>query len=235
MECIPGTGIWLLKSRGYTKWKTQSPTFLWLYGIPGCGKTVLSSTIIEDVRHQSHHPDVAVVYFYFDFRDSQKQISEQMVKSLVTQLFRICTETSPAMMSFFALLEKAQHPSIGTLLATLQQVIHELPETYIVVDALDECNDRHELMDVIQKMARWQQEKLHILVTSRKEPDIESLLETLTDENSAVDLRARLVDQDIEAYVNHRLSVDKALQKWGKDTKLRQEITMVLMQKARGM
>jgi hypothetical protein len=235
-ECLPGTGIWLLKSRQYTKWKTHGASFLWLYGIPGCGKTILSSTVIEDVLQQSHYyPNRAVIYFYFDFRDSQKQISEQMVKSLVTQLSRICTETSPAMESLFSYHEKAQHPSVDTLLATMRQVIQELPETYIVVDALDECSDRPELLDVIEKMAGWRQEKLHILVTSRKESNIECSLGTLTDGKSAVDLRARLVDQDIEAYVDHRLSIDKDLKKWGKDVKLRQEINTVLMKKARGM
>jgi hypothetical protein len=234
-ECLPGTGVWLLKSRSYTKWKSRGATLLWLYGIPGCGKTVLSSTVIEDMRHHSHRPDAAVVYFYFDFRDSQKQISEQMVKSLVNQLSRFCTETSPAMMSLFSLLDKAHYVSMDTLLAILQQVVQELPETYMVVDALDECNDRHELLEVVQKMAGWQQENLHILVTSRRELDIEYSLEKLTDENSAVDLRARLVDQDIEAYVDYRLSTDKDLQKWGRDAKLREEIIMVLMKKARGM
>jgi hypothetical protein len=53
--------------------------FLWLYGIPGCGKTILSSTIIEDVLYHYHDPTMAVIYFYFDFNDVEKQQYEKNV------------------------------------------------------------------------------------------------------------------------------------------------------------
>ena len=45
-----GTGLWFLQSPMYIQWKTQQNSALWLYGIPGCGKTILSSTIIEDLE-----------------------------------------------------------------------------------------------------------------------------------------------------------------------------------------
>lgn len=45
-----GTGQWLLNSEIYTKWKTEQNSFLWLYGMPGCGKTTLSSSVILDVK-----------------------------------------------------------------------------------------------------------------------------------------------------------------------------------------
>ena len=45
-----GTGLWFLQSHVYTQWKIQRNSTLWLYGIPGCGKTILSSTIIEDLE-----------------------------------------------------------------------------------------------------------------------------------------------------------------------------------------
>jgi hypothetical protein len=67
--------------------------FLWLYGIPGCGKTILSSTIIEDVLYHYHDPTMAVIYFYFDFNDVEKQQYEKMLRSLITQLSLQCTST----------------------------------------------------------------------------------------------------------------------------------------------
>ena len=32
------TGLWFLESPDYSKWKIDPASFLWLYGIPGCGK-----------------------------------------------------------------------------------------------------------------------------------------------------------------------------------------------------
>ena len=43
------TGRWFVESANYINWKTQQSSFLWLYGIPGCGKTILCSTVVEDI------------------------------------------------------------------------------------------------------------------------------------------------------------------------------------------
>ncbi|PSN59256.1 hypothetical protein BS50DRAFT_641131 [Corynespora cassiicola Philippines] len=78
-----GTGSWFLHSDAFNMWKSQRNSFLWLYGIPGCGKTILSSTIIEHLRSLSTQP---LLYFYFDFTDSEKQTlrEQKNVHFLVT-------------------------------------------------------------------------------------------------------------------------------------------------------
>jgi hypothetical protein len=78
------TGLWLLDSDAYTQWKRAATTPLWLYGIPGCGKTILSSTVLHDVlQHCQDDPGKATAYFFFDFNDKQKQDPEMMVRSLL--------------------------------------------------------------------------------------------------------------------------------------------------------
>jgi hypothetical protein len=45
-------------------------SFLWLYGIAGCGKTILTSTAIEDaIGYCQSNTGSAIAYFYFDFND----------------------------------------------------------------------------------------------------------------------------------------------------------------------
>ena len=117
----------------------------------------------------------------------------------------------------------------------LQQITLESSQSYIILDALDECANRAELMDILETIAGWQLKKLHILLTSRRERDIEISLETLVDARNAIDLRAEMVDKDIRAYIDHRLSVDKNLKRWQKDRGIRQEIEAALMEKACGM
>jgi hypothetical protein len=36
----PQTGNWFIQGK-YSQWKETPSLFLWLYGIPGCGKTIL--------------------------------------------------------------------------------------------------------------------------------------------------------------------------------------------------
>jgi predicted ATPase len=44
------TGRWLLESAKFAEWEESAASRLWLYGIAGCGKTILSSTVIEHLR-----------------------------------------------------------------------------------------------------------------------------------------------------------------------------------------
>jgi SpoVK/Ycf46/Vps4 family AAA+-type ATPase len=37
----PDTGLWFINGEAFTSWKAGQQKFMWLYGIPGCGKTVL--------------------------------------------------------------------------------------------------------------------------------------------------------------------------------------------------
>ncbi|KAF2094687.1 HET-domain-containing protein, partial [Rhizodiscina lignyota] len=230
------TGLWFLEREQYTTWRASPSSFIWLYGIPGCGKTVLSSTVIEDVlQHCENDPGKAAAYFYFDFNDLQKQSSELMTKSLVTQLSQQCIRIPPLLDSLFSSSNNGQRqPSIEALLDALRQMSEELPATYIILDALDECADREELMSTIETIASWQLESLHVIVTSRKEPDIENSLESFVDTCNIIPLQRTVVDEDIRKYVRHRISVDKKLKKW-RSGEMQKEIEVALMEGAHGM
>jgi hypothetical protein len=90
-------------------------------------------------------------------------------------------------------------------------------------------------MSVLEEIAGWQLQNLHLLVTSRRERDIESSLEGFVDLQNRICLQSELVDIDIQRYVQQRLSDDNSLRKWDKDATIRQEIEAALMKGARGM
>lgn len=90
------TGSWFTQSDTFTRWKTTPGSFLWLHGIPGCGKSVLSSSIIETGSgHCSGDPLLAMIYFYFDFNNIAKQRPENMIRSFIVQLSS-CSQSTPA-------------------------------------------------------------------------------------------------------------------------------------------
>jgi hypothetical protein len=88
---------------------------------------------------------------------------------------------------------------------------------------------------MLETVAGWQLDNMHLLVTSRKERDIESSLESYVKEEDTVCLQRDVVDKDIQRYVTQRLSDDKALAKWNKDAVVKQEIEASLTNGARGM
>jgi hypothetical protein len=231
------TGLWFLQSDQYTKWKTDTASSLWLYGIPGCGKTILSSTILQNVlQYCDSDPGKVVAYFFFDFNDTQKQNPELMVRSLICQLSQQCVRIPTSLDTFFSSCEHGQRqPSLHALLEILQRMMQEFPHIYIVLDALDECSGRAELMDILKTVSTWQLQNLHTLLTSRRERDIEISLEPFIRRQDAVCLQSQVVDRDIHKYVQQRLSDDRRLSKWGRDPALRQDIEATLMKGAQGM
>ena len=193
----------------------------------------MSSTIIENVlRHCTNDPGEAVGYFYFNFRESQKQMSEPMVKSLVTQFSQQCIKFPRKLDSIIA---PSGSPSSEALLDILRQIIEDLPTTYIILDALDECTDRTELMRTIETIAGWQVKSLHFLATSRRERDIESSLDCIIKEPNIVPLQRKDVDKDIYKYVCHSLANHKELKKWQKNPEMCALVQDKLMKGAHGM
>jgi hypothetical protein len=231
------TGLWLLESESFKRWKTDPESWLWLYGIPGCGKTILSSTILHDlIRHCRNDPESVVLYFYFDFNDVQKQNPELMLRSLITQLSQPSIYSLEHLSALFSLCGDGQRqPSLLELLTTVEQMIREFAQVYIVLDALDECTQRSDLLSVLGSIVSWKFQNLHVLMTSRREQDIASSLDTYIDAQDTICLQSDVVDKDIQRYVRQRLSDDKSLARWEKDAAIRQEIETGIIQGACGM
>jgi hypothetical protein len=231
------TGLWLLQSEKLKEWREGAASQLWLHGIPGCGKTILSSTIIEHLQqHCNDDSHEVTVYFYFDFNDAQKQDSELMLRSLLFQLLQRAVIIPEGVDRLFSSCGSGkQRPSLHALLEVAPQVMRQFTHVYIVLDALDECAQRFELMEMLETVAGWQLDIVHLLMTSRKERDIEMSLKTYVKEDDTVCLQRDVVDEDILRYVQQRLQDDKSLAKWNKDAGIKQEIETALMCGARGM
>jgi hypothetical protein len=174
--------------------------------------------------------------FYFDFNDTQKQDPELMLRSLLCQLLQRSVVIPKGVDALFSSCENGQRKlSSHALLQVIKEAAQEFTYVYVVLDALDECAQRLELMDMLEAVAGWQLNNLHLLMTSRKERDIERSLEEYIREEDTVCLQRDVVDKDIQRYIQQRLRVDKGLAKWNRDAVVRQEIKDALMGGARGM
>ncbi|KAI0197576.1 hypothetical protein F4808DRAFT_463616 [Astrocystis sublimbata] len=231
----PGTGQWLLEHDSYLAWKSGTNSFLWLHGIPGCGKTVLSSIVIEDIEHQIPR---SVLYFYFTFTDRGKQTLESAIKSLACQLYDLRPNTRHHFQLLLSNIDPRQ-PSHEELCDTLATMIQTAGEIWIVLDALDECTTRYEyptggLLMWLQDI-RKRELGIHLLVTSRLEADIESAIEAIARVENIVSLQSGQVGSDIDLYVKTRVRDGAGLKRWKSNPDVQSEIEFTLVQKADGM
>ena len=135
----------------------------------------MSSAIIQNTFEiYKSRTNSVVLYFYFDFNDFQKQQNGQMVRSLVSQLL-LYHHTIPSKLSklYSSCMSSKRQPSLENLLATLHRMITAFGQAYVVLDALDECEDVLEALTTIEIIRLWRDIKYSILVMSRREKDIE--------------------------------------------------------------
>src|ERR1700755_742785 len=102
----------------------------------------VSSTLIQDIGAMCKAGNASMAYFYFDFRDANKQGLRDLVCSLLTQL---STHSAPRcdILSYLysAHGEGNTQPSDSALAECLKGML-TLPDqrpTYLILDALDEC------------------------------------------------------------------------------------------------
>jgi hypothetical protein len=131
-----------------------------------------------------------MAYFYFDFRDINKQNRRDLLPSLVTQL----SDQSHCHCDilnglYLGLGSGAQKPSEDELIQCLKDML-TLPDqqpVYLIIDALDECPDtsgmpssREQVLDLVKELVELSSPNLRLCVTSRPETDIRRALEPLT-------------------------------------------------------
>lgn len=179
----------------------------------------------------------AVLYFFFDFNDTEKRRYDNMTRSLISQLLmhKRTKDFSRLESLYSSCLNGERQPAQNALLAALRGMLSATEETFIVIDALDECMDRSELLANIEEILGWTEINMHILTTSRKERVIEESMGSLTAERSRINLQSALINPDICVYIRDRLQSDRKLKRWQKEPNLQLEIESILMSKADGM
>ncbi|GAW16521.1 hypothetical protein ANO14919_059510 [Xylariales sp. No.14919] len=226
----PGTGEWFLKCQSYQDWVTGLSPRLWVHGKAGCCKTVLCSTIIEDVKRQLlNNPGAVLAYFYFSFSDAQKQSYANLLLALVTELSRGCAIHPKLLAAYNNTPERK--PDTSVLEEVLIDLLRGSRTPYLIIDALDECpesgNQREQVMQGLEKIAK-EGTDTRLLVTSRKDPDIEEFMQTLSVVQMAVDEES--VNADIDIFVRNTLATDKKL-----SIKIKEEIEQMFHEKSDGM
>jgi hypothetical protein len=184
------------------------------------------------IIHCQSDQTLMIMYFYFDFSDTEKQRYENLMRSLVVQLSKQSTNSSEALnMIYSCCQEGRQQPTTNDLLFALQYMLGDFHQTFIILDALDECTEREELLGLIEKIVDWKLEKLYILATSRREKDIEETLEPLI--TGQICIQSTLINADIHIYICEKLQSDPKLMKWS--VNVQKEIEETLINRAYGM
>lgn len=172
---VPGTCEWILSHPKYLMWlNAQETKLLWITADPGCGKTVLAKSLIDEhLLSLDGSPADNVCYFFFKDEDQKTKSPAAAISTFLHQLFTQDPSLLGRAIPFF----QRHGDKLCERLSELWKLFLEVttcPEagrTICVIDALDECSEN--MQDSMIRLLRGvcsQPEdypKLKFLITSQ--------------------------------------------------------------------
>ncbi|KAI9803377.1 MAG: hypothetical protein M1833_000895 [Piccolia ochrophora] len=230
---LPGTGKWLLATEEVQNLLNDDSCFLWLHGIPGSGKTVFASFIINHCILPRLSDQSIAAFFYCNFREPESLRAETVLGSLLCQLCKqrgyIPEELEEAFQHHSRDDGELSDISILELETALISMLSESHSTTLVVDGLDECHQREYLLTLLPKLSKRFTGNLKILATSRWETDIERHFGEFPQRS----VQSHAADEDIHRCIVDEVNVNPKFQRL--DNSLKDQIIISLSSNARGM
>jgi len=183
---------------GKRRWVGTGQQTLFCPGIPGAGKTMLTSIVVDELAAR-HGGDakVGMAYVYLNFRRHDEQKPENLLASVLRQLVR----NHPALPACLTALYDAHHgqrtrPSLQDISEAIEAVSDMNSRTFILVDALDEspASDRSKFLSRL--LALQAQCGVNLFATSRLIPDITGKF------GSALSVEIRASVEDVQRYLD---------------------------------
>jgi hypothetical protein len=184
----------------------------------------------------------SMAYFYFDFRDVDKQKLQNLLPSLLTQLSARSDPCHDILSQLYCTHDRGERkPSDRAMVECLKEMLSLEAQgpTFIILDALDECpiassipSPREEVLELVDELVGLRLPNLHICVTSRPEHDIRVVLEGLTEHPVSLHNESGQ-QEDITNYVTSFVRSNQRMKRWRDED--RNLVIKTLSEKADGM
>ena len=211
---VPDTCRWVLENEQFLDWRSSAndaPGLLWISADPGCGKSVLARSLIdENLLHPRKSTPRIVCYFFFKYGISEQQGGAACIRAILRQMF----QRQPFLIKYalpeYRRIGSNMTESFEALWGIFRDTTSDpnILNTVCLIDALDECDEtsRFELIDRLKEMysAEGTSEpasSLKILVTSRPYEEIDRRFRTLTNIFPTIRLKgeeeSKIISQEI--------------------------------------
>lgn len=217
----PDTGQWFIKDPKYSEWWTTPGQIMFCPGIPGAGKTMLTSNAVNDLcgRFQDDST-VGICYIYCSYQRQDESFVD-MVAGLLKQLVQ-GVKGNPSLLGVVGEppgmhRPKRTRPALSEISNALKSVVAKLTRTFFLIDGLDELQTtnghrKRLLKEIFNIHSSFQ---VNIFATSRFIPEI---TETFKD---SIQLEIRAHKDDIYNYLDDQMA---QLPRFVTDSRERQEM-----------
>ncbi|KAN0083567.1 hypothetical protein V8E54_002655 [Elaphomyces granulatus] len=212
---------WILSNSEFQRWREDKQSqLLWIKGDAGKGKTMLMIGIIDELQQvaRSGKSSATEVLSYFLCQGTDSRLN-----------------TATAVLRGIIYLLASEQPFLISHLRKKYEMVRDpkLTAAYLVVDALDECEEGlPQLLDLITWTVSAQSSCIKWIVSSRNRYDIEQCL-GIEDSHTrlSLELNADHISHAVDVYVDHKVSRLVSLQN---DTALQEKVRDQVHQKSDG-
>lgn len=207
--CLEGTRVDTLAKIRLWILSEGAPHIFWLNGVAGTGKSAIARTVAATMADHKH-----LGASFFCSRDSAERRDIRLV--IPTIAFQLCHSYS----QFFLAVKHALEHDVDIayrslndqlqklLIAPLKDMSPMVHPLVIIIDALDECDDRHAVLQLLDLLAMHAPSLsgIKLFVTSRPESEMRTgftKLGSLHEKIVLHDLDQEVVSSDIKKYLNH--------------------------------
>ncbi|KAF2474163.1 C2H2 domain-containing protein [Lindgomyces ingoldianus] len=238
----PTTGLWILRNEYIKNWMdAEVPTtpLAWMTGMPGAGKTILASVIIEECKRRK---PVLTSYFYCNCDGGGNSSAVGVFKGLLDQLLDQFPDLMPHCHTRSSSSGEPSLRSLGSAKKLLEDFCLTIPKQYIIVDGLDECEgpERKQILEFfVQLVTQCDSEdpgRLRILFVSQDYADIKKALHRSLNSKvvpKIISLTSTDNERDIRIYVSNLASQVKV--KYSLEEELAHYIRELTISRAHGM
>jgi NACHT domain len=202
-----------------------------------------SAGVIQNIQLISNNGSAHIGYFFFDFKDTEKQDSHALLSSLLVQLsdqLDSCCDTLLTLFSSHRYGYELLKPGNDALTRCLEEMLKlsGVP-VYLIIDALDECPDsygipssRGKVVELLKGLVELHLPNLRLFTTSRPENDIQAVLRPLT--RTSISLHEQDGQKsDIVDYITYVVCKELNIKRWREEDK--KSVIKTLSERAGGM
>jgi Cdc6-like AAA superfamily ATPase len=229
----PGTGLWLLASPELKTWKQKKNSKLWMYGIPGAGKTILAGMVVEEAL-RSASPLVGVVFYYCDYKNGKSREEKNVLASIAGQLAMQSTSCADMLLEKRSAENGPTLPSVQVLSKLVRRMSSRFDEVVIVVDAVDEAKDPGDVTRALCELAKpgESSSNIKLAILSRDEPFIRECMPQPDFQHLPIAARNRDLQLFVAAQIDERIRTRKL--RINSPT-LKDDVLDLLVKRAHGM
>ncbi|KAB8069053.1 ankyrin repeat-containing domain protein [Aspergillus leporis] len=243
----PGTCTWILDTDELRHWlglykqdDSKESNIFWLYGNPGTGKSTMAITLSEELPKQPcfARNNRTLLYFFCDSTSENQRTATAILRGLLFQLIKQRPHLIRHLHAKYEDRKEKLFVSFDALWAVMMDIVQDpaIPETYCIIDALDECEPESQQIILRQmsqtfhsSQSRESIPNMHILITSRPYPEVDQHLYTFRSKDLAT---YQAVARDLKYMIQEKVDSLRVQKKY--TNTVASNISQILEDKAEG-